>query len=68
MMRLNLHVGPVRIQMNSTQQIPDLQVFSTDSINSKGVNVDKSLLCIYFMEKSKSKVVIVNACSLNESE
>ena len=52
MMRLNSHVGPVRMQRTntqkinnsdiSTQNIPNLHVCYTENINSKGIKSDES--------------------------
>ena len=78
MIRLNSHVGPVRTQMNntqkmnhsemSTQNIPNLRVCYMEEIKLKIIKVDKSELCVYSMDKSESKRVIVNACSSEKIE
>ena len=41
---LNSHVYPVRTEMNGTQQIPTLHVYSKDEIKLKEFLVDKTLL------------------------
>ena len=75
MTRLNLHVGPVRTQMNNTQKMnnsdmsiknnPNSHVCSTEEIKSKGIKVYKSESHICSTDKSESKIVIVNTCSLD---
>ena len=56
----NFHVEPVRTQMTNTQQIPILQVCSTDKSKSKLIIVDKNLLQVCSMDEIESERVIVN--------
>ena len=54
-------------EMN-TQNIPNLHGCSLYKINSKRINVDKTLLYFCSMDKSKAKNIIVNACSTDEKK
>ena len=78
MLRLNLHVGPVRTKINSTksmnnsemitQKTSNLHVYSLDDIESKIIKEDKRESNICYTEKIESKGVIVNACYYDESK
>ena len=52
----------------STQNIPNLYVCSLDEIESKRINAEESESHVYSTGESKSKGVIFNACSLEQSE
>ena len=52
----------------STKKIPNLNVYYMDVSKSKSINADESEFNICFMDDRKSKIVIVNACSLEEIE
>ena len=64
MMRLNLHIGPVKTKITSTQkmdisemntqQIPNFHVCSSDGSKSKRINADKTLSYVCSMDKRKS--------------
>ena len=43
----NSHIDPIRTKMNSTQQTPVLQVFSSDEIESKGIVVEKLIAGLF---------------------
>ena len=55
MMIFNSHVGPVRMIMTSTQNIPNSQVYSSDESESKSINADKSLSHICYKDEIKPK-------------
>ena len=62
MMRLNLHVGPVRTQMNNTQRmniykmntqkIPNSYVFSLYESDSKIINANETLSHVYSKDEN----------------
>ena len=78
MMIPKFHVGPVRRQMNNTQntnnsviitqKIPNSRVCSMQDGKSKRTKADKSKLNVCSTDKSESKSVIINACYLDKSE
>ena len=77
MMIPKFHVGPVRRQMNNTQntnnseiitqKIPNSRVCSMQDGKSKRTKADKSKLNVCSTDKSESKSVIVNESSTEES-
>ena len=76
--RFNMCVGPVRTQMTntksmnnsdmSTQKIPNLHVCSLNDSESKRINADKIESHACSTDKNETKIVIVNVCSLENSE
>ena len=78
MMRFNERVGHVRTKMintknmnnseMSTLSIPNFLIYSLEKSKSEGINAYRRLSHIYYTDEGKSKRVIVNACSSDESE
>ena len=52
----------------STQEIPNLHVYSLDEGESKSINAEERKLYVCNKEKNEPKRVIVNACYSYESE
>ena len=52
----------------STQNFPNLHVYSSDESESKIIDADENKLYAYSTEESESKSVIVNTCSLDKSK
>ena len=78
MMRFNERVGHVRMEMTNTKNMNDsemstlsisnFRIYSLENSQSEGINVYRRLSHIYYTDEGKSKRVIVNACSSDESE
>ena len=76
MKRFNYNVGPVRMQMTTTknipsddmitQKIPNSQVRYLEKSKSKGINTEENLSHVCSTQERKSKIFIVNAFSLDE--
>ena len=65
---LNLHVYPVRTEMNDTQHILTSHVYYKDEIKLKEFLVDKTLLQLCSTDEDESKSIIVDECSTKEDE
>ena len=65
---LNLHVYPVRTQMNGTQNILTSNVYSKYKSKLKKFLVDKTLSHICSMDEDESKIIIVEKCSTKGDE
>ena len=65
---LNLHVYPIRTQMNGTQKIPTSRVYYKDEIELKQFLANKTLSQIYSTDKDESKGIIVDKFSTEEDE
>ena len=65
---LNLHVYPVRTEMNATKQIPTSHVYSKDDSKLKEFLVDKALSQICYTDKDKSKSIVVDKCYTKKDE
>ena len=52
----------------STQEIPNLHVYSLDEGESKSINAEERKLHVYYTDERKQKKVIVNVCYLGKSE
>ena len=63
---LNLHVYPVRTEMNATKHIPTLHVFSMDEIKLKEFLSGKTISQICSTKEDESKGIIVDECSTEE--
>ena len=78
MMIFNMNFGLVRIKITNTQNMnnsemitqntPNSHVCSSDESESTSINTDESESHVYSIYKSVSKMVIINACSSDESE
>ena len=78
MMKLNLRVGPVRMQITNsqkinisemnTQKIPNSHVCSLDEIKSKRINANETVWHVCSMDNRESNSVVVNTFSMDESE
>ena len=60
---LNLHIYPVRMEMNGTKQIPTSDIYFKENSGLKEFLVGKTLSQICSMDKEKSKSIIVDECS-----
>ena len=65
---LNAQVYPVRTEINYMQQIPISHVCSMDESGSEGFLVDENILQFCSTNKDKSKNIIVDEISTEESE
>ena len=65
---LNLHVYPVRTEMTGTKHIPVLHVCSMDESESEEFLVAENLSQVCSTDKEKSKSIIVDEISTEESE
>ena len=50
----------------STQNIHNVHVYSSDEIESKRINTEESKFHVYYKDRSESKMIIFNACSLDK--
>ena len=63
----NFHIDPVRTEMNGTQQIPILHVFSSNESGSKGTIADDNLSYVCSTDKSEPERFTINESSTEES-
>ena len=65
---LNSHVYPVGKKMTGSQHITIFHVCSTDESESEEFPVEKTLPQICYMNKDKSKIIIVDESSTEDNE
>ena len=65
---LNLHIYPVRTEMNATKKIIISYVFSTDKSKLEEFLVDENLSQVFSTDEDESKIIIADESSTGESE
>ena len=64
----NSQVYPVRTEITGTQHIPTSHIYFTENTKLEEFIVGKTLLQVYSMDRNKSKGIIVDESSTEESE
>ena len=65
---LNLHVDPVRTEINGTQKILISHVCSTEKSKSNEFFLDKKISQVCSTDKGGSEIIIIDESTMKESE